>query len=524
MKIDQITSRLLANRGLKTKKQIAEFFHPIPPAEIPSPFVSAPAIKLIRSHIKKGHKIAVYGDYDVDGLCSTAILWETLYSHYPNVFPHIPHRELEGYGLSLKGIDHCLEQQAKLIITVDNGIVAHQQVDYCRSQKCDLIIIDHHQADDHLPKANCVLHSTSNCAAGLTWFFCRDYLLAPNSELLSLVAIATICDIVPLLGTNRSFAKSGLEELNKTTRPGLLSLFEEAQLPSPRLVTPYHVGFIIGPRLNATGRLEHAIDSLRLLCTKDPKRAHELAKTLGETNRARQQATQQSVAHALDLISMNSGLSTLIIAADTSYHQGIIGLIAAKIVEKYYRPAIVISIGRTESKASARSIPGFHITDHIRTASHLLLNIGGHAMAAGFTVENSKLETLISKLTDIKINPQLLVKTQRIDLEVPLSTMNYELITRLKAFEPYGLGNPTPIFMSKNIQISDVRKLGKLGQHLKFKAGNLEAVWFNVPSPSLELREGLGVSYDLTYQIEENTWNGQSKLQLVIKEVKSIHG
>ena len=515
MELASLIKHLLEKRGLKTKSQVSQFFHPSPPADIPSPFASAPAIKLIRSHIKKGHRIAVYGDYDVDGLCSTAVLWETLYSHYPNVFPHIPHRESEGYGLSIKGINHCLDQKAKLIITVDNGIVAHEQVDYCRSQKCDIIIIDHHESSDQRPKANCILHSTSSCAAGLVWFFCRDFLKNPNSELLSLVAIATICDLVPLLGPNRSFAKYGLEELNKTTRPGLLALFQEATI-APGSLGPYQVGFIIGPRLNATGRLEHAIDSLRLLCTKDSQRAHELAKTLGETNRARQETTQQSVAHALDHVQ----LSPVIIAADASYHQGIIGLVAAKIVEKYYRPAIVISIGQTESKASARSIPGFHITDHIRSASHLLLNVGGHAMAAGFTVETSKLETLISQLTDIQIDPKILEKKQRIDAQVPLSTINYELITRLKEFEPFGLGNPTPIFMSKNIQISDVRKLGKLGQHLKFKAGNLEAIWFNAPS-SYNLEPG---TYDLVYQAEEDSWNGQSKLQLVIKEVKSIHG
>ncbi len=518
-----IVKTLLANRGLKTKKAIEEFFHPTRPEDLKSPFGSKPAIRLIKSHIKKGHKIAIYGDYDVDGLCSTAILWETLYSTYKNVFPHIPHRESEGYGLSIKGIDHCLEQGAKLIIAVDNGIVAHEQVKYCRDKKCDIIIIDHHEPGAPL-NTKYLIHNTGSCAAGLTWFFCRDYLLTnhePTNQLtsqLQLAAIATICDIVPLIGPNRSFVKYGLEELNHTTRPGLLALFEEAQLPSPRLgeglgvrylITPYHVGFIIGPRLNATGRLEHAIDSLRLLCTKDLVRAGQLAASLGQTNRDRQDATLSAVTHALSVAKE----SNIIIVADKSYHQGIIGLVAAKLVEKYHRPAMAISIGETQSKGSARSISGFHITDHLRTAEKLLINVGGHAMAAGFTVTNSNLPKLLKKLNNIKIDPKLFKKIQRVDLEIPLSTINHELTNQLTLFEPFGLGNPTPVFSTPGVELSNIRRLGKLGQHLKFKAGNFEAIWFNT-SHNLEPNP-----YNLTYQVEEDTWNGQSKLQLVIKTV-----
>lgn len=524
METDSIIKLLLKNRGLKTKKQIDEFFHPTHPEDIKAPFDSKPAIRLIKSHIKKGHKIAVYGDYDVDGLCSTAILWETLYEDYKNVFPHIPHRESEGYGLSIAGIDHCLAEGARLIIAVDNGIVAHEQIKYCRDKKCDIIIIDHHEASDQRPKANSILHSTSCCAAGLTWFFCRDYLKTehriPNTEHLSLVAIATICDIVPLIGPNRSFAKYGLEELNHTHRPGLLALFQEAGLSTTNHepITPYHVGFIIGPRLNATGRLEHAIDSLRLLCTKDPVRASLLAASLGQTNRDRQDATLSAVNHAMNQVT-NNQLTSLIVVADQTYHQGVIGLVAAKLVEKYHRPAIAISIGEVQSKGSARSVSGFHITDHLRISEKLLINVGGHAMAAGFTVSNLNLPKLLKELNNVKIDPKILVKTQRVDAEIPLTTIDQKLVTRLKEFEPFGLGNPTPVFLSKNVTITDPRPVGRDGKHLKFKAGNLEAIWFNVPSPSLFQREGRGVSYDLTYQIEEDTWNGQSKLQLIIKDV-----
>ena len=501
----EIIQKLLANRGLKSKKDIDEFFRPVHPKDIKSPFDSKSAIKLIKSHIKKNHKIAIYGDYDVDGICSTAILWETLYAGYKNVFPHIPHRREEGYGLSTTGIDHCLNQGAKLIITVDNGIVAHEQIKYCRDQGCDIIIIDHHEVGESLPSANIILHSTTTCAAGLTWFFCRDYGNAPSLEL---VALAVICDIVPLLGINRSFAKFGLEELNKTCRPGLLALFEEAAIKPP--INPYHVGFIIGPRINAAGRLEHAIDSLRLLCTKDPVKARGLAAHLGEVNRSRQQLTEDSVAHALSHIS----LSNLIISAHESYDEGIIGLIAAKLAEKHHRPAIAISIGEKTSKGSARSIPGFHITEHLRQFESLLAAVGGHAMAAGFTIETSKIQDLISSISHPDIPADLLVKKQRVDCEIPLSMIHNSLFKKIKEFEPFGLANPTPVFQSKNIPVSNFRKVGKTSQHLKFTAGGLDAIYFNAPEINFD-------TADITYTINEDNFTGNSKLQLVVKDIQS---
>ena len=515
----EIIQKLLAARDLKSKKAIDKFFHPVHPADIKSPFDPKPAIKLIKSHIKKGNKIAIYGDYDVDGICSTAILWETLYAGYKNVFPHIPHRREEGYGLSLAGIDHCLAQGAKLIITVDNGIVAHEQIKYCRNKDCDIITIDHHEVGDSLPPANATLHSTSTCAAGLTWFFCRDFLkVLPSPELrrgaggevLELVALAVICDIVPLLGTNRSFAKFGLEELNETTRPGLMALFEESAIKPP--INAYHVGFILGPRLNAAGRLEHALDSLRLLCTKDPAKAHDLAAHLGEVNRTRQELTQHAVEHALN--SLN--ITNLLVTADESYDEGVIGLIAAKLVEKHHRPAVAISIGEKTSKGSARSIPGFHITEHLRRFESLLTNVGGHAMAAGFTIETSKIQDLISSISHPDIPADLLVKKQRVDCEIPLSVINDSLFKKIKEFEPFGLGNPTPIFMTKNVQISNTRQMGKLNQHQKFDVDGLEAVWFNAPLSTSDLALS---TVDLIYQIDENTWNGSTKLQLIVKEV-----
>lgn len=508
MDLNQLTKILLEKRGLITPEQVAVFFSPMDPEKIVTPFDSTPAIELIKSHMDSNNKIAIYGDYDVDGICSTAILWETLHGSYQHVFPHIPHRETEGYGLSTKGIDHCVSEGAKLIIAVDNGIVAHREIEYCRSQGCDIIIIDHHEPGETLPNPNVLLHSTTSCAAALTWLFARDYLGRGNREQLSLVAIAVICDIISLLGINRSFAKFGLEELNRTRRPGLLALFEEAAV-TIGTISPYHVGFIIGPRINAMGRLEHAIDSLRLLCTKDANRAKELAMILGHTNRARQDMTTTAVNHALAHVNLDN---SILIAADASYPQGIIGLIAAKLTEKYYRPAIAIAVGEKESKASARSIPGFHITDHIRSAQDMLLAAGGHAMAAGFTVETAKLEELRQVLSKADITEDLLIRRTRIDAEIPIEMVNDQLYKSIQVFAPFGLGNPQPTFKSSGLEVTNVKRVGKQMQHAKLTVNSLDAMAFNTP-------EIPNNPVDIVYTVDENTWNGITKLQLIVKDI-----
>ncbi len=488
------------------------------------------AIKLIRSHIDSGHKIAIYGDYDVDGICSTAILWQTIYSYYPHVFPHIPDRRKEGYGLSKEGIDHCISQGAKLVITVDSGIVAIDQIAYARSLGLDVVVVDHHEVGDKLPDANCIIHSLSTSAAGLSYFFSREITqkLSPSLEMrrgargevvkeqvnyLDLTALAVICDLVPLTGINRSIAKYGLEELNITSRPGLLALYEIAGI---KQVTAYHAGFIIGPRLNATGRLTHAMDSLRLLCTNSPEKAQELAKSLNETNLKRQQLTEDLTLNAINQVIKNQ-VTDIIIVADPSYDEGIIGLIAARLVEKYYRPAIAISVGKDVCKASARSILGFHITDFLRLHSDLFLGVGGHSMAAGFSFDPKNLQSVICDLSSEKISPDLLVKKEKFDMELSLEFVSWDLWVAISDLQPFGLGNPTPVFLAKNVEIYDPKIIGKTGKHLKFTASqngaSLPCVWFN--PPSLELPK----KAKIYYQIDADSYKGPGNIQLIIKKL-----
>ncbi len=514
----------LIQKGLITPGQVNDFLHPQHPLEItPSRLgLSKQAItrakKLVDRHISAGHPIAVYGDYDVDGICATAIVWETLYPLSRQVFPYIPDRRAEGYGLTNAGIDHCLAKGAKLIIVLDSGIVAAKEIKYCRDKGCDILVIDHHQPESTPPRPTALIHSTATSAAGLAWFFVREFQKNPDSESLSLVAISVICDLVPLTGVNRSLAKFGLEQLNITTRPGLLALISQSGI-TPGQIGPYEVGFIIGPRLNAMGRLEHAIDSLRLLCTTDADRAHKLAATLGETNRLRQDMTQKSSDHAISLF-VNQNLPRLLIAADPDYDEGIIGLVAARLVEKYFRPAIAVSVGREKSKASARSVPGFHITGFLRQFTSLFESVGGHEMAAGFTFPTAKLDevkTRLQKQAGKAITPEMLIKNQRIDAVVPVDVLDWDLCTALEQFTPFGIGNPRPVFKSHKIPVANFKRVGQTAKHLKFSAGGIDAIFFNAPD---RVEQKLSAA-DLVYHLNPHVYQGIAGIQLVIKDLKS---
>jgi len=513
----EIIKKLLTSRGFTTQKSISEFLNPRHPDGIKWPDLNILSTdiqkvkNIIQKHIQNNHIIAIYGDYDVDGLCSTAILWQTIYQNYKLVFPHIPDRRIEGYGLSIAGIDHCISQGAKLIITVDSGIVAYDQIAYAKKQGLDVVVIDHHEKSDVLPPADAFIHSIVTCAAGLSYFLARE--INEKVENLDLVCLAVVCDLVPLTGLNRSLAKFGLETLNHTVRPGLLALYEIAGIKN---ISAYHVGFIIGPRLNATGRLTHAMDSLRLLCTTNPNRATDLAKTLNDINIRRQQLTETQTQHALSQITPNS----LIVVADKSYDEGVIGLIAAKLVEKYFRPAIVISVGETVSKASARSISGFHITEYLRKFETLFSSVGGHAMAAGFSFPSSKLSEVITQLAKSEVPKELLIKKDRFDLELPLEYVSWDLYLGISDMQPFGLGNSTPVFLAKDIQIMDPKIIGKSGTHLKFIAFqngiSFPCVWFNPPILKLP------TSANYYYQIDSDTYRGPGNLQLITKNISGL--
>src|SRR3989344_5319574 len=528
---------LLKNRGIKTRKEIQEFLNPkLENVAIENVGIDKKqlkkAISRIRLAIKNKEKIVIYGDYDVDGISGTAILWETLNSIGAKVMPYIPHRIEEGYGLSIGGIENCKLKIANcsLIITVDNGIVANKPVDYANKQGIDVIITDHHVSSKKLPDALAIVHTTMLCGTGVAWLLAQQ-LIINNEELkikneghLELVALATVADLVPLKGANRTLLKFGLEVLRKTKRIGLLELFKEAEIDQSEIGV-YEIGHIIVPRLNATGRLDYAMDSLRLLCTKNKKRAEILAKEIGATNKERQLLTINTAQHAIESVKSKSELKKLLFVAHESYQQGVIGLVAGKLVEEFYRPAIVISKGKKYSKASARSVKGFDIIEFIRTAQEFLVDAGGHPMAAGFTIETIKLPLLQKALEDkaeLMLNKDLLTRNLRIDSELPLSLININLYESLQKLAPFGMGNPEPIFVSSCI-IEDIRLVGAEGKHLKLAVRDkklevkFEGIGFGLGDRANELH--IGDKINITYTIDENEWNGEKHLQLKIKDI-----
>ncbi|MCX6793599.1 MAG: single-stranded-DNA-specific exonuclease RecJ [Candidatus Gottesmanbacteria bacterium] len=524
-KTDDIIQILLSNRGLVAEKDIEQFLHPKHPREFTAkdvgidPQALKKAIARIRKAVKDKESIVVYADYDADGITAGAILWETIHTMGGIVMPYIPHRVEEGYGLSVKGIDAVRAQyDPSLIITVDHGITAQKHVVYAKSLGIDVIVTDHHVKPDKLPLCT-IVHTTKLCGAGISWFVAN--VLSNNSELLALASIGTIADIVPLTGANRSIVKFGLQELNITKRVGFVALMQEAGL-TPGDLSPYDISHVLAPRLNAMGRLVHAMDALRLLCTHRQDKAILLARKLGLTNKERQQLTVDTSLHAKHIVQerIKEGLPKLLFVTHETYNQGVIGLVAGKLVEEYYRPAIVVSRGGVVSKASARSIPGFNIVEAIKSCSDLLVDVGGHPMAAGFTVETknlTELQTRLERLADKKLTEALLTRELRIDTELPLSAATTELWQKLREFEPFGFGSPEPVFVTRGVTVDDVRVVGADGKHLKLRISSFDAIAFGMGNMYSKLKSGVVI--DIAYTIDMNIWNGRKSLQLKLRDI-----
>lgn len=525
---DEIIDTLLLQRGIKTKREKEEFLNPklenitpknlgIDPAEL------SKTKKRIKKAIKSKEKIIVYGDYDVDGVTGTAILWETLNKIGADVMPYIPNRVEEGYGLSIKGIESLISQEkVDLIITVDNGIVATDAVDFANKNGIDVIITDHHSLATKKPKAFSIVHTTKICGAAVAYVLSQEF-DGTNTSHLELVCLATIADLVPLSGASRTYVKFGLEELRHTKRVGLIALFNKAVVKKEEIGV-YEIGHIIAPRINAMGRLADAMDSLRLICTKDPKRADGLSFKLSNTNKERQGLTEESVSHARSKV---NGKSSLLFVAHESYQQGIIGLIAGRLTEEFYRPSIVISKGKTYSKASARSIKGFNIIDFIRLSSDLLVDAGGHPMAAGFTVETSKLELLEKRMTDKAkelLKDEILEKTIRIDLEADLPSLSFDLFNKIQTLSPFGMGNPEPVFVTKGLVVEEIRIVGNGRKHTKLRVSdrksriNMNGIFFGLEKPDFKV----GDSLNIVYNLNKNEWNGTKSLQIKLRDIQVL--
>lgn len=529
MKVDQILELLLEIRGIGSKTEIDRFLHPGDPHDLTPGDMGidesslGQAVERIKQALKLHESVVVYADYDADGVTAGAVLWEMLNSLGARVMPYIPHRVEEGYGLSMKGIDAVKREfDPALIITVDHGITGWEKVEYARSLGIDVIVTDHHTKPEKLPRTITV-HTTATSGAGVSWFLARQFTDKRADDLLALASIGIIADLIPLTGVNRWLVRSGLQALRTSPRVGLKALISDAGLTQEAIGT-FEISHMIAPRLNAMGRLEHALDALRLLCTGQEDKAMVLARKLGLTNKERQKMTEDSTLHALSMVGDKGTDQKLLFLSHTSYNPGVIGLVAGKLVEAYYRPAVVVAIGEEVSKASARSIAGFNIVEAIRSCSDILVDVGGHPMAAGFTVKTHMLGELKNRLEEIAmkdITDEMLTRSLSVDMELALEQATDELWEALRQFEPFGFGNLQPVFASRGVTVTDARLVGANAKHLKLKIGTgktiLEAIGFGLGELYGTLSPDTPV--DIAYNLDKNTWNGRSSMQLKLKDI-----
>ena len=502
------------------------------------------AAEEIMKAVEQKRRIFIHGDFDVDGVSATSMLWEFLYREVgADVLPYIPSRFDEGYGLSQSSVEAMLEQGAELVVTVDCGIKDIELVEEYSKGGLDFIITDHHtlaQNEKGKPivseSALAVVHPqhpkgrypfSEICGAAVAWkLICAlndvGNLKVDVSKYLDLVALATVCDIMPLIDENRTFVIHGLNQIKKGSRLGIAALLREGNIKSQDIET-YHLGFVIGPRINAAGRLDSALHSVRALTTDSVDHAHRNAAKLSEFNRERQKQTGQLLESAQEMISeQEDNLYHFVYGAD--WPEGIVGLVAGKLAEKYNRPVMIGSLKDGHIKASARSVSGFHITEALRSLEDLLEKYGGHELAAGFTIPVSRVEEFQSRLFSYAqetIPTGGFVKKISIDVDLLLSDLSLDLAAGVDLLGPFGFGNPKPILTVDHVTIDGIRIFGHDRNHISFGVAeetDIELISFNGAERYADIRVGDVV--EVAGQLGINEWNGRRKLQLRIKDMR----
>jgi single-stranded-DNA-specific exonuclease len=535
-----ILRQILFNRGYATHESARRYLEARPPDNTdPFNLSGVPeAAQRIERALKRGERIAIYGDYDVDGVTATALLTLHLAKMGANVTSYIPNRFDEGYGLNKDALTELKENGVDVVITVDCGIRSLEEALHARNLGLDLIITDHHHPGAELPEVVAVIDPKQpgdtypdkdlagvglayKLAAALDRQLENPRPLAENY--LDLVALGTVADLAPLNGENRSLVRRGLEQMRTPQRQGLFSLMGVSGV-TPQRVTATDIGFRLGPRLNAAGRLDDAKAALRLLTTHDVFEAGQLAQQLEVQNRQRQQITRAIQEQAEQLALAADPDAWLLFAVHPNFNAGVVGLAASRLTEKYYRPSVVGQIGETFTRASCRSIAEFHITDALDQCADILEHHGGHAAAAGFTVRNEHLFELTERLQAIateQLSSLDLRPTLHADVEVPLSELNPKLLEYLDWLQPTGYGNPQATFVSRNLKPTRYRTVGKENNHLKLTVSDgyitFEAIAFRMG----EWAEKMPAYIDILYRFELNEFNGRKTLQLNIRDIKA---
>jgi len=537
-----LLAQVLRNRGITDPAAASDFM--AGRVAVDDPFLLKGmdrAVPRLQRAICRGEKIAVYGDFDADGVTATAVLVQVLSALGARVEPYIPDRVDEGYGLNLGALRKLYRRNVRLVVTVDCGVRSVQEVEQA-NRHLNLIVTDHHLPGDRLPPATAIIDPKQpDCpypfkglsGVGLAYKLAQALVARPpassqpvpdlQESLLDLVAIGTVADLAPLLGENRSLVQCGLNALNEANRPGVAALMADAGLRKGE-VDSAAIGFRLGPRLNAAGRLEHAMLAYDLLTKTDGLETRTLAERLGELNRRRQQLTDETVAAAEAQVLAEDPEARLYLAASRDFNPGIVGLAASRLTEAYYRPSVVVKLGEEESRGSCRSIPEFDITAALDRCQDLLIRHGGHRAAAGFTVATPNLPALrdclraiaAEQLAGVELRPTL-----EIDVELPLEEVDWPTHDLLLQIEPCGAGNPTPVLLSRDVEVRDMRAMGADQKHLKLVLRDRRgAAWDAILFRGGHLLDEVPGRVDVAYCLQASEWNGEKRLQLEIQDLR----
>jgi len=536
--ISHIVAKILINRGITDDDMIREFLS-VDENQFLDPYLLSgikQSVERIKKAVGNNEKIAVYGDYDVDGITSTYIVYDYLKSIGASVIYYIPDRASEGYGLNIAAIDCLAEQETALIITVDVGITAFDEVIYAASKGIDMIITDHHTPGDDVPPAFCVINPKlpdniyPNCnLAGVGVAFKLIYALSDCDknildEYCQFACIGTIADMVPLIGENRFIASYGLERIKETKNIGLKALMEISGIDKSQ-ISSSNISFAIAPRLNAAGRISSAENSVKLFLCKSEDEALNLAKELDAGNKLRQNTEQEIIEEALEIINTNKLYDdNVIVVAKEDWHHGVIGIVASKITEKFYKPCTVISISPDGiGKASGRSISGFNLFDALSACDDVLIKFGGHELAAGFSLSADKVDSFrekINKYANTILTEDVLTPVLNIDAEIDAKELNLKTAYELKILEPHGIGNRSPVLCVKNANISNV-KLHKGGKHafITFEKGRN-----TFTSPAFNMADRLSVFscgdvLSLAGTLGVNNYRGIENMQFITRDI-----
>ena len=538
---DQLIPQLLVKRGITNFAEAKSFFRPSL-SELHSPFLMKDmdiAVHRILQALQRGENIMIYGDYDVDGTTAVSLVYSFLKNHTDNIITYIPDRYKEGYGISIQGIDVAFEKKVSLIIALDCGIKAIQQVEYAREKGIDFIIADHHKPGEEIPQAVAVLNPKRKdcaypykelCGCGVGFKLIQaltDKLSLPQEQLfayLDLVVVAIAADIVPITGENRILAYHGLQFFDQTQRPGFLAM---KRLFSLQHFSISDIVFKIAPRINAAGRIKHGNYAVELLTEFNFEQAVAVAKEIDEFNTFRKELDQDITAQALQQISDNQEENypaTVVFHPD--WHKGVIGIVASRLIETYYRPTLVFTKSGDVLAASARSVKGFDVYEALHACSEHILQFGGHKYAAGLTLLESEYDNFKQKFNEVV--EQTLAKEHRneeivIDAEIELNDLTPKNMRILKQFEPHGPGNMTPVFLSKNVfDVGGFAKaIGKDNEHLKMYLKQEDSAVFD----AIAFGEGHRLNQinnqqrmEIVYSVSENSWQDQTNWQMQVRD------